>query len=118
MSNIFIIEPEGIKGVQDKNSSDEDNEENTFSIKFKDKNEITQIIFVNPENSIGAAIKKYLIQTERAESIYRLSKKNNFMIFTFRGKKIDINDKMKVKEFFDCNDPIIYAIDARDLSGA
>ena len=40
------------------------------------------------------------------------------MIFTFRGKKIDIKDKMKVKEFFDCNDPIIYAIDARDLSGA
>ena len=63
MSNIFIIEPEGIKGVQDKNSSDEDNEENTFSIKFKEKNGITQIIFVNPENSIGSAIKKYLIHT-------------------------------------------------------
>ena len=83
MSNIFIIETEGIKGVQDKNSSDEDNEENTFSIKFKEKNGITQIIFVNPENSIGSAIKKYLIHTERAESIYRLSKKKNFHDFHF-----------------------------------
>ena len=121
MANIFVFDPKdikGVKGVQDKNNSDEDKEKNTFRIIFKEKDETTKIIFVNPEYSVGSAIKKYLIQTERAESIHRISENNNLMVFIFHGKKIDINDKMKVKEFFGINDQIVYAIDTSDILGA
>ena len=117
MSKIFVIETKGIKGAPDKNNSDNDNEENTFRIKFKEKDGITKIIFVNQDHSIGAAIKKYLIQTERAEFIHRLSEQI-IMEFIFQGKRIDINGRTKVKEFFNCNDPIVYALKMDNLIGA
>ena len=100
MSKIFVIETKGIKGAPDKNNSDNDNEENPFRIKFKEKDGTTKVIFVNQEHSIGAAIKKYLIQTERPELIHRLSEQISLMEFIFQGKRIDINDRTKVKEFF------------------
>ena len=74
---------------------------------------------VNPEHSIGTALKKYLVSIDRAELISSLSEGNNKITFLFNGKLIKINDKTKVKDFFiDSNNASIIVNDVTSLIGA
>jgi len=122
MSRIFVIETSGIKGAPGKQSdSDDENDkkEETFRIVFKDTRGSRTNIFVNPEHSIGTAIKKYLVRIDRAELISSLSEGNNKLAFLFNGKLIKINDKTKVKDFFiDSNNASILVNDVTALIGA
>ena len=74
---------------------------------------------VNPEHSIGTALKKYLVSIDRAELISSFSEGNNKITFLFNGKLIKINDKTKVKDFFiDSNNASILVNDVTSLIGA
>ena len=120
MSRIFVIITEGDKGLMDKkddsdSDNDNNNEEDTFRILFKEINGNRIIISVNPEHSMGDALKKYLNRKEKAES-----GNINSLIFIYHDKKID-NNSIKVKDFFgflDSEIPIINIVDSSKLVGA
>ena len=121
MSRIFVIETMGIKGAPGKQSdSDDENDkkEETFIILFKDTKGLRKYISVNPEHSIGTAIKKYLVSIDRAELISSLSEGSNRIAFLFNGIKVKINDKTKVKDFFNNRNPSIVVNDVTNLIGA
>jgi len=106
MSNIFVTESKPVKIKKD-SDSDDNEKNNTFPILFKTpvKKEIK--VFVNPELSVGTALKKYLIQIGKAELIHSLKKGNNELMFIQHGKKIDINEERKVKDFLYANQTIV-----------
>jgi hypothetical protein len=116
MSRIFVVITKGIKGFMDKkddSDNENNNEEDTFIIKFKEIYGDTIIISVNPEHSMEDAFKKYLIQKDIAES-----KNINSLIFIYNGQKIDNNTKIKVKDFLVGGMPIINVLDRNNIIGA
>ena len=112
-----------LKDPPDKQSDSDDDtnvkKEKLFTICFKQINGSIKCIPVNQEHSIGTAIKKYLVSIGIPELIFDLSEGNDKLIFIARAKKIQINDKTKIKDFFeDDNSRVIMVNDPGALIGA
>ena len=128
MSQIFVIDTSGMRGGPENLSQNDDNNQNEIesnmatniiNLIFKTTKGKTKNIMINSENSVGTAIKKYLMSIGNPEIISLLDKGENRLLFIYHQEKLNFNDNRKIKDVFQyelC--PTIIVNDVNDLIGA
>ena len=104
-TNIFVIERNSKKSNDEGNDSDDSNgvcqcEDKKINITFKTTLGETYNISISQEHSMSTLLKHYLIKTHQKDRIIQIKEGKKDIAFLFNSKKIQFNDKTKIKDFF------------------